>query len=59
MKNIETPDKIHLSKSGKPSLLIAKSVKGKGVSFMENEAKWHHGGIDEEKYKLAKKELEK
>ena len=52
-------NKIHLSKSGKPSLLIAKSVKGKGVSFMENKAQWHHGGIDEEKYKLAKKELNK
>jgi transketolase len=52
-------NKIHLSISGKPSLLIAKSVKGKGVSFMENEARWHHGAIDEEKYRLAKKELEK
>ena len=43
----------------KPSLLIAKSIKGKGVSFMEDIAAWHHGGIDEEKYTLAKKELTK
>ena len=47
------------SKSMKPSLLIAKSIKGKGVSFMEDIAAWHHGGIDEEKYTLAKKELTK
>ena len=26
---------------GKPTMIIAKTVKGKGVSFMENEAKWH------------------
>lgn len=26
---------------GKPSVIIAKTVKGKGVSFMENEAGWH------------------
>ena len=45
--------------SGKPVALIARSVKGKGVSFMENNAAWHHGGIDEEKYNIAKEELER
>lgn len=29
--------------AGKPTLLIARTVKGKGVSFMENTASWHHG----------------
>lgn len=29
--------------SGKPTFIIANTVKGKGVSFMENVAKWHHG----------------
>ena len=28
---------------GKPSLIIANTMKGKGISFMENELKWHHG----------------
>ena len=43
----------------KPVALIAKSVKGKGVSFMENNASWHHGGIDEQKFNMAEKELKK
>lgn len=41
----------------KPFLVIAHSIKGKGVSFMENQAKWHHGGIDDEKFKIALEEL--
>lgn len=45
------------NKSSKPTLLIANTVKGKGVSFMENEASWHHGGIDEEKFITAESEL--
>ena len=44
--------------TGKPSMIIANSVKGKGVSFMENKAIWHHGGIDDEKFKSAFAELE-
>ena len=42
---------------GKPSVIIAKTVKGKGVSFMENELKWHHGVPSEEQYKIAMQEL--
>lgn len=30
---------------GKPSAIIARTVKGKGVSFMENDYKWHYGGL--------------
>jgi len=41
----------------KPTMIIAKTVKGKGVSFMENQAKWHHGGIDQVKLKTAINEL--
>lgn len=44
--------------AGKPGLLIAHTVKGKGVSYMENELKWHHGVPSEEQYKLAIKELD-
>ena len=42
---------------GKPSVMIAHTVKGKGVSFMENELKWHHGVPSEEQYKIAMQEL--
>jgi len=44
---------------GKPTAIIANTVKGKGVSFMENEAGWHGKAPNEEQYKLAMKELEK
>jgi len=43
---------------GKPSIVIAKTIKGKGVSFMENDPKWHHGVPDDEQYEQAQKELE-
>lgn len=43
---------------GKPSLVIAKTIKGKGVSFMENNAKWHHGVMSPEQYKQACRELD-
>lgn len=45
------------SKSDKPKAIIANSTKGKGISFMENNATWHHGGISEETYNQAIKEL--
>ncbi len=43
---------------GKPSLIIANTVKGKGVSFMENVAKWHHGVPDDREFSMAIDELE-
>lgn len=43
---------------GKPSAIIAHTVKGKGVSFMENQKGWHHGVMKEEQYLQAVKELE-
>ncbi len=43
---------------GKPSVVIAHTVKGKGVSFMENQISWHHGVMTEEQYHQAVKELE-
>lgn len=43
---------------GKPSVIIAKTVKGKGVSFMENQLKWHHGVPTAEQYELAQEELD-
>ena len=42
---------------GKPTIIIAKTLKGKGVSFMENKAEWHGKAPSEEEYKLAMSEL--
>jgi transketolase len=41
----------------KPSVIIAHTTKGKGVSFMENEVKWHHGVPNELQYAEALQEL--
>ena len=49
--------RITLKNSGKPSMVIANSVKGKGVSFMEDDFNWHHGGIDDQKFNAAIAEL--
>jgi len=43
---------------GKPSLVLAKTRKGKGISFMENVAKWHHGVPSDEEFSRAMSELE-
>lgn len=45
------------SASGRPRALIAATVKGRGVSFMENEAAWHHGVPDDNEYQQALIEL--
>jgi len=42
---------------GKPSIIIAHTIKGKGVSFMENTARWHGGAPTEEELKRALEEL--
>ncbi len=42
---------------GKPTAIIAKTIKGKGVSFMENVADWHGKAPKEEEYNLAIQEL--
>lgn len=44
--------------TGKPQAIIAKTVKGKGVSFMENQAGWHGKAPDAEQTKQALAELE-
>ena len=42
---------------GKPTAIIAKTIKGKGISFMENNAGWHGKAPNEEEYNMAIKEL--
>ena len=44
--------------SGRPHLLISNTTKGRGVSFMEGIAKWHHGVLNEEQCRQAVKEIE-
>lgn len=44
--------------SGKPSVIIAKSIKGRGVSFMENQVSWHGAAPNDEQYAQAMKDLE-
>ena len=44
---------------GKPTAIIARTVKGKGVSFMENQAGWHGKAPGEEEYRTAIADLEK
>jgi transketolase len=42
---------------GKPTMIIANTIKGKGVSFMENQAEWHSGPPTAEQYARALEEL--
>jgi len=43
---------------GKPSLVLAHTVKGKGISFIENQVNWHHRVPTDEEYATAMKELD-
>ena len=45
------------SVKGQPTAIIAKTVKGKGVSFMENQASWHGTAPNDEQYRQAMEEL--
>ena len=45
--------------TGKPVAIIAKTVKGKGISFMEGKASWHGSAPNEEQYKTAMEDLAK
>ena len=44
---------------GQPTAIIAKTVKGKGVSFMENQVAWHGSAPNDEQYAVAMADLEK
>ena len=47
------------STKGMPTAIIAKSIKGKGVSFMENQAGWHGSAPNDEQYAQAMADLDK
>jgi transketolase len=54
---MEILQKIPKEKS-KPNLIIANTVKGAGVSFIENQIAWHHKVPSESEYNMAMKELD-
>jgi transketolase len=45
--------------TGKPSLVMARTVKGKGISFMENDPRWHHHVPSDQQYERAQQELDR
>ena len=47
----------HNKDKSKPRLLIADSIKGKGVDFMENDLAWHYKSPDRKQLKLALRQL--
>ncbi len=44
--------------TGKPIAIIANTVKGKGISFMENNPKWHSSPLTDEQYRIAMKDIQ-
>lgn len=56
-QTVEVLDKCYASQNGKPKALIGKTVKGKGVSYMENQVGWHGVAPNDEEYAKAMEEL--
>ena len=59
MDQIDAAFKEAKTVKGQPTAIIAKTVKGKGVSYMENQAGWHGKAPNDEQYKIAMEDLEK
>ena len=55
---VDVMDKALASKNGLPKCIVGKTVKGKGVSYMENVCGWHGTAPNNEQYELAMAELE-
>ena len=51
-------DLAEAAKNGKPKCIFGHTVKGKGVSYMENQVGWHGVAPNDEEYKQAMAELE-
>ena len=54
---VETLDYMREAKNGKPKCIVLNTVKGKGVSYMENVASWHGVAPNDEEYKQAMEEI--
>ena len=55
---VEALDALMASKNGLPKVIIGKTVKGKGVSYMENQVGWHGVAPNDEEYRQAMEELD-
>lgn len=55
---LDVLDRIRENKNGKPSVVVAKTTKGKGVSFMENVVIWHGQAPNDQQYAQAVAEIE-
>ena len=56
--DINDIEKFFNNKSSKPKLLVANTVKGKGISFSENNNDWHHAVLTKNLYEKALKEID-
>jgi transketolase len=43
--------------NGRPRVVLASTIKGRGISFMENKHQWHYGVLDAEKTQAALEEI--
>jgi len=55
---INTMDEVRRQFNGRPKLIIANTIKGKGVSFMENTVDWHYWPMSDEQYQQAINEIQ-
>jgi transketolase len=55
--HVDIEKALNINTQGKPKLLIARTIKGKGVSFMENNILWHYRSAKDKEYELALDEL--
>lgn len=53
----ELTEALSIKHSGKPLAIIANTIKGRGISFMENDNAWHHAVLKEDDYKRAVQEI--
>jgi len=47
------------NKTDKPVMIVANTIKGAGIDFMEDDYRWHYGALDEDKYNQAKASLDR
>lgn len=58
MQEVVSKLEMAVNHHGSPTVIVAQTVKGKGVSFMEHDNSWHQHALTEEQYKTALSELE-
>ena len=55
---LDAKEKCAANKNGKPKVIIANTVKGKGIPYMENKMEWHYLPMNDEQYAEAVKRIE-